>query len=138
MESQSIYATNAEFATDRFGTRLVVVLGHSMCGAVIVTLKELERARERRSPNLRSIVVRIRPSVGGPLETEHPLDRDALMRQAVRANIHAFVKYLRHGSQIVQQLIQRNGLLVVGAEHALQAGIVDFFDDLPVAVLSNP
>jgi carbonic anhydrase len=120
-----------EFAAERFGTRLVVVLGHSLCGAVQATLEELERPTEMRSPNLRSIVDRIRPAVETLLETNLRHDRTALVRHAVRANIRASVNQLRHGSQILEQLIQHDGLLVVGAEYSLETGIVDFFDGLP-------
>ena len=102
-----------------------------MCGAVTATLGELERPTGSRSPNLRSIVDRIRPSVEGLLATdlrEHP---DALLHQAIRANIRASANHLRHGSQILEQLIQTDGLLVVGAEYSLETGVVDFFDGLP-------
>jgi carbonic anhydrase len=120
-----------EFAAERFGTRLVVVLGHTMCGAVLATLEELERPTESRSPNLRSIVDRIRPAVETLLETEPRQSKDVLVKHAVRANIRASVNHLRHGSQILEQLVQRDGLLVVGAEYSLETGVVDFFDGLP-------
>lgn len=120
-----------EYAAAQFGTRLVVVLGHSMCGAVLATLEEIERPTESRSPNLRSIVDRIRPAVETLLETEIRQNRDVLVRHAVRANIRASANHLRHGSQILEQLIQKDGLLVVGAEYPLETGIVDFFDGLP-------
>lgn len=120
-----------EFAADRFGTRLVVVLGHSLCGAVQATLEELERPTEMRSPNLRSIVDRIRPAVETLLETDLRRDPSALIRYAVRANIRASANHLRHGSEILEQLIQHKGLLVVGAEYSLETGVVDFFDGLP-------
>lgn len=119
---------SVEFAAERFGTRLVVVLGHSMCGAVTATLEELERPRANRSPNLRSIVDRIRPAVETLLETDLRRDRDALLRQAVRANIRASVDHLRHGSRIIEELIQRDGPLVVGAEYSLETGAVEFFE----------
>jgi carbonic anhydrase len=120
-----------EFAAERFGTRLVVVLGHSRCGAVQATLEELERPTEMRSPNLRAIVDRIRPAVETLLETDLRRDPAALIRYAVRANIRASVSHLRHGSQILEQLILHDDLLVVGAEYSLETGIVDFFDGLP-------
>jgi len=120
-----------EFAAERFGTRLVIVLGHSMCGAVRATLEELERPQENRSPNLRSIVDRIRPAVETLLETELRQKPDTLLRYAVRANIRASANHLRHGSQILEHLLQQDGLLVVGAEYSLETGIVDFFDGLP-------
>ncbi len=122
---------SVEYAAERFDTRLVVVLGHSMCGAILATLEELERPTEGQSPNLRSIVARVRPSVEVLLATELRHNRDALVRHAVRANIRASANHLRHGSQILEQLIQRDGLLVVGAEYSLETGVVDFFDGLP-------
>ena len=120
-----------EFAADRFGTQLVVVLGHSQCGAVEATIEELERPRESRSPNMSLLVERIRPSVQTLFETELVNDHELLVRQAVRANIRASVNHLRHGSQILEQLIQERRLLVVGAEYSLETGVVDFFDEIP-------
>ena len=122
---------SVEFAADRFGTRLVVVLGHTLCGAIYATLEELERPTENRSPNLHSIVERIRPAFDELLDTDLSKDRDALLKKATRANIRASASHLRHGSQILEQLIQSNGLLVVGAEYCLESGLVDFFDGLP-------
>lgn len=122
---------SVEFAAALFGTRLVVVLGHSTCGAVIGTLNELERPTDMRSPNLRSIVDRIRPSVEALMEANPGLDRATLIDRAVRANIRASANQLRHGSQILEELIDQSGLLVVGAEYSLETGVVDFFDGLP-------
>ena len=117
-----------EFAAQRFGTRLVVVLGHSNCGAILATVEELERPASDRSPNLRSIVDRIQPSVETLFQTDLRNDHPELVRQAVRANIRASVNHLRHGSRILEDLIQREGLMVVGAEYDLETGAVDFFD----------
>jgi carbonic anhydrase len=117
---------SVEFAAERFGTRLVVVLGHSRCGAVTATVDELERPSESRSPNLRSIVDRIRPAVEPLLETELAGDRTALIRGAVRANVRASVSQVRHGSRILEDLIEKDGLSVVGAEYALETGVVEF------------
>lgn len=119
---------SVEFAADRFGSRLVVVLGHSRCGAILATLEELRRSTETQSRNLRSIVDRVRPSVEGLLATDLRHDDDALVRQAVRANVRASANHLRHGSDIVERLIHNDGLVVVGAEYSLESGIVDFFD----------
>lgn len=120
---------SVEFAAEQFGTRLVVVLGHSACGAVTATLNELERPSELRSPNLRSIVDRIRPSVQALLDgASEALDRSELLDRAVRANIRASADHLRHGSAVLEQLIETDGLLIVGAEYSLETGEVDFFD----------
>jgi carbonic anhydrase len=120
-----------EFAADVFGTRLVVVLGHSQCGAVAATLRELDQESAARSPNLRSIVDRIRPSVESLLEAGLTSEDASLMSRAVRANIRASANQLRHGSDILERLIRDEGLLVVGAEYSLESGCVEFFDGLP-------
>ena len=122
---------SVEFAAARFGTRLVVVLGHSQCGAIAATLEELRRPTENQSRNLRSIVDRVRPSVEGLLETDLKHDLEALAKRAVRLNIRASTDHLRHGSQVLEQLIQDDGLMVVGAEYCLETGVVDFFDGVP-------
>ena len=124
---------SVEFAAELFGTRLVVVLGHSRCGVIHATLQQLQRPTENQSRNMRSIVALVRPSVEALLATELRNDPDALERQAVRANIRASANHLRHGSQMIEQLIQSNGLVVVGAEYSLETGVVDFFDGMPEA-----
>ena len=119
---------SVEFAAERFHTRLVVVLGHTHCGAVEATLEELQRPTEKQSKNLSSIVDRIRPAVEGLLQT--PLRHDAvqLARQAVRANVRIAADHLRHGSAILERRIRDEGLLIVGAEYSLESGVVEFLD----------
>jgi len=118
---------SVEFAAELFGTRLVVVLGHSECGAIAATLDELQGTSPRKA-NLASIIDRVRPSVSALMITELRHDPAALRRAAVRANIVASASHLRHGSSVIENLIQQDGLLVVGAEYSLETGIVDFFD----------
>jgi carbonic anhydrase len=122
---------SVEFAATRFGTKLVVVLGHSRCGAVLATLDELTKPVENLSRNLASIVDRVRPSVQPLLAMDRTRDRDALVREAVRANVRASADHLRHGSEILERLIEEDGLRVVGAEYSLETGVVDFFDGVP-------
>ena len=122
---------SVEFAASAFGTRLVVVLGHSNCGAVHATLEQLSRPVRDQSRNLRSIVDRIRPAVEGLLERVPPYDARTLEQHAVRANIRMSSAHLRHGSELLEQLIEEDGLVVVGAEYSLETGVVDFFDGVP-------
>lgn len=119
---------SVEFAAARFSTRLVVVLGHSQCGAVLTTLEQIQQSTEKQSRNLRSIVNRVRPSVEALLATDLAEDPQALIHHAVRANIRASANQLRHGSEVLEQLIETEGLMVVGAEYSLETGEVDFFD----------
>lgn len=122
---------SVEFAAAAFGTRLVVVLGHSNCGAIHATLEQLARPSRDQSPNLRSIVNRIRPAVESLIERNTGADRDALVQLAVRANIRVSADHLRHGSEVLEQAIAKDGLLVVGAEYSLESGVVEFFDGVP-------
>lgn len=119
---------SVEFAAERFGTRLVVVLGHSRCGAILATLEELQRPAPSRSLNLASIVDRIRPSVESLLQTGLKHDLGALVHQAVRSNVSNAVDHLRHGSAILERLERDEGLRVVGAEYSVESGTVEFFD----------
>jgi carbonic anhydrase len=121
---------SVEFAAEAFHTRLVVVLGHSNCGAVHATLQQLARPWQEQSRNLRSIVDRIRPAVVGLLEGPRH-DAQELEHLAVRANIRMATDHLRHGSSVLEQLIREDGLVVVGAEYSLETGVVDFFDGVP-------
>ena len=119
---------SVEFAASRFQTRLVVVLGHSQCGAIQATIEELLQPAESQSRNLRSIVDRVRPSVEELLKTELRNDLKALSQRAIRANVGFSANHLRYGSALLEDLIQNQGLHVVGAEYSLETGIVDFFD----------
>ena len=117
-----------EFSAARHGTRLVVVLGHSQCGAILATIEELSRKTEDQSRSLRSIVDRVRPSVEALMETEIGNNPEELVRRSVRNNIRMSVNQLRRGSQVLEHLIEHEGLRVVGAEYSLETGLVEFFD----------
>jgi carbonic anhydrase len=124
---------SVEFAAERIGTPLVVVLGHSRCGAISATLEEIMRPTENQSQHLRSIFERVRPSVEPLLATELRHDPEALVRHAVRANVRVSANDLRHRSKILEQLIQDDEFLIVGAEYSLETGVVDFFNGMPEA-----
>ncbi len=122
---------SVEYAAECFGTPLVVVLGHTQCGAVQVTLDELRQPTGNQSLNLRAIVDRIRPSVEGLLEAGDEEDPVVLAEQAIRSNVRVSANNLSHGSRIIEQLVDDQKLLIVGAEYSLETGIVDFFYNVP-------
>lgn len=122
---------SVEFAASQFNTRLVVVLGHSQCGAICATVEELKRPNSEQSQNIKAIVDRIRPSVEPFKVTELWDDDDALVEQAVRTNVRASVNQLKHGSSLLENLCDHEGLLIVGAEYSLETGEVEFFDGVP-------
>ena len=119
---------SVEFAATQFKTRLVVVLGHTCCGAVKATIDELREHAHNPSPNVRAIVERISPAVAQLMETPLRDQPEELMKHAVRANVRVAASHLRHGSAILEDLIDHHGLVVVGAEYCLETGAVDFFD----------
>jgi carbonic anhydrase len=121
---------SVEFAAEAFGTRLVVVLGHTHCGAIHATLQQLARPWREQSRNLSSIVDRIRPAVEDLLDDKEAAVAE-LEHRAVRANIRMSADHLRHGSEVLEQLIRKDGLLVVGAEYSVESGVVEFFDGVP-------
>jgi carbonic anhydrase len=98
---------------------------------VVATLEELLQRSRHPSRNLRSIVDRVRPSVEPLLESGDAADLDGLVQRAVRANVRASANQLRHGSDVLEQLIQQNQLLIVGADYSLDTGVVDFFEGVP-------
>lgn len=123
---------SVEFAAERFGTQLVVVMGHSHCGAIAATVEQIEATKEAgndpASRNLLSITDRIAPVVTPLMHTDLAKDRAALLRAATRANVAASADHLRHGSRILEDLRLKRGLVVVGCEYDLATGVVDFFD----------
>ena len=114
-----------EYAAARLGVRLVVVLGHSNCGAVEAALQALTEKQDIASPHLRSIVDTIRPALE-PLIGE---PENVTLRKAVRANILQSVEQLKHGSQLLEQLISSGDLTIVGAKYSIESGEVKFLDD---------
>lgn len=122
---------SVEFASERFGTRLVVVMGHSSCGAIEAALEAIANRHGPKSRNLMSIVDRVRPSIESLVSTELANDPVRLRREAMRANVRASVNHLRHGSEILEKMAHTDGLVVVGTELDLTTGEVNFFDGLP-------
>jgi carbonic anhydrase len=118
-----------EYAAMQFETQLVLVLGHSNCGAVIATLQELAKEENHRSPNLRTIVDLIRPAVEPILTEENDEDSAVVIGKAVRANIGKSVDRLENGSLIIENLIEQGDLQVVGAEYSIETGEIEFFED---------
>jgi len=122
---------SVEFASAQFGTNLVVVLGHSRCGAIAATYDYLRKPKTGMSQNINSIVERIRPAMEPLMQTNLKDDADAMVKEGVRANVRASANHLRHASPVLERLRDEIGLVIVGAEYSLETGIVDFFDGVP-------
>lgn len=121
---------SVEFAAEHFGTRLVVVLGHTQCGAVAATIEQLTKPIENQSRNLQSIVDRMRPSIEGLLHSDLRKDPAALALHGMRANVGVSVSHLRYSSPVLEKLIRNDGLRIVGAQYSVETGEVTFLDGL--------
>lgn len=122
-----------EFAVSAFGTRLVVVMGHTRCGAVGATVDAIETGAGPRSWNIRSITDRISPHIQELVRASAPPEgREAMLRAAVRANVRAASDHVRHGSRMIEELVVKGRVVVVGAEYELETGAVHFLDEVPV------
>jgi carbonic anhydrase len=124
---------SAEFAAQRFGIPLVVLMGHTGCGAIEATLEYIARPQDESLHPLRSIVDRVRPAIEPLTQTELARDPAALRHACVRANVRAGANHLRHGSPAIENLVMQGRVTVVGAEYDLESGIVDFFDGAPTS-----
>jgi len=119
---------SVEFAAAKFGTKLVVVMGHQSCGAITAAVEELLDGAKPESKNLSSIVDRVKPAVQAVIAGGRDMERKSLIREAVRANVRASVDHLRHGSALLEKLIRTDGLMIVGAKYSLDTGVVAFLD----------
>jgi carbonic anhydrase len=122
-----------EFAAATLGTQLVVVLGHTQCGAIKTAIEELQKPTEDLSRSLQSIVDRIRPAIEGCVG-DSDLKGEAMNIKALRANVRASVRKLRENSPIISELVDRGSLHIVGAEYAILSGLVEFMDGVPLAI----
>ena len=118
---------SVEFAASNFGTRLVVVMGHTQCGAVAATVHALEHGGVARSGNLRSIVDRIAPHVQHLFDA--PFGLPANLTDAVRANALASARELRRASPQLQDLVDRGRVAIVPSVFDLETGLVTFLDE---------
>ena len=118
-----------EYACQQFDTELVVVMGHSNCGAIQVTVDALLSEDRPVSPNLKSIVERIAPAAAPVVSNHGDASHDELISLAVSANIKHSVRRLSEKSKILRNLVKAGRLKIVGAEYSLDTGEVVFFDD---------
>ena len=116
-----------EFAARTFGIRLIVVLGHSRCGAVEAVVDEMRKPSALQSDNLDFVIDRIRPSVEQAMADGYGHDPGMLVAAVGRQNVRRSKEVLRGSSKIIEQLIDQEGLMITGAEYSLQTGVVDFF-----------
>jgi carbonic anhydrase len=121
-----------EFAASQFGTRLVVVLGHTRCGAIAATVKAIQSGDGPESKNIRAITDRISPHIEGFVRASNPAQDAVLLRESMRINVRTSANHLRHGSRLLEELVLTNRIAIVGAEYELETGQVHFFDGVPL------
>jgi carbonic anhydrase len=120
-----------EFAASQFGTRLVVVLGHTRCGAITATVNALRTGNGPESRNIRSITDRIAPHIEPMMRSNGASEESELLRELMRLNVRASADHLRHGSRLLEELVLAGRVAIMSAEYELETGRVHFFDGLP-------
>lgn len=117
---------SVEYAVTTFGTSLVVVMGHTCCGAIRATLDVLRNGNKPISDNVRDLVERVTPAAAEFATSNLP--EAEIVKRTTRANIRVSASHLRYGSKLLERLVHEGKIAIVGAEASLETGFVDFFD----------
>ena len=117
---------SVEFALAKFGTKLIVVLGHAQCGAVIATLEDLENQTGAGTVHLEGVVSQIQPAVQAVLDRQQGADREEIIAGAVRENVRHAMADMQRDSTVIADAVSDDAM-IVGAEYSLHTGIVEFF-----------
>ena len=114
---------SVEYAVAHLHTRLIVILGHEGCGAVTATVEEmLHKAKEPE--HIESLIKSIKPGLN---KLDLKLDRDALLRAAVEANVRWSMRQLYALPEAKRALLEKK-VTLVGAVYELSTGRVRFLD----------
>ena len=127
---------SVEFAAATTKAQLVIVMGHSECGAVKATLDAMKGKKSVTAENIQAIVGRIRPHIEKVASRSRLTSKNAIWRDAVRANVLASTDHLRHGSRFLEELVREKKLVIIGAEYCIETGLIDFFDN-PLNLRNN-
>ena len=114
----------AEFAVNKFGVGLIVVLGHTHCGAVDATIQALSIDDNSDS----HIVDHVRPAIADLMS--QGLSESELISEAVHLNTEQSTQTLIEQSELLSRLCQEGKLIIISAEYDLETGRVEFFGDI--------
>lgn len=115
-----------EFAAANFGSPTVIVLGHTLCGAVSATIDHaLHPENPLPSPHLEELVGRIRPAIEVTHRSQSDSDQDFLVAATVE-NVKRSRRLILEQSQITRNLVSDGKLSVEGAILDIATGVVTF------------
>lgn len=120
---------SVEFAVAAYDTPLVVVMGHSRCGAIRAAFDAFHGGGPPPPAHVAVVLDRVRPAVDAA--ACEGASRAAVLAEATRINVRNALEALRRGGDFLEERIASGRLAVVGAEYALETGRVDFFDGAP-------
>jgi carbonic anhydrase len=115
---------SAEFATKLAGAKLIVVLGHSECGAVKGAIDGVELGK------LTHLLQRIKPAIAasGNVPGEHNSKNKDYVQHVATANARLAADGLQRDSQVLRDLVAQGGLKIVAAMHDVATGRVAFIE----------
>ncbi len=116
-----------EFACHMAGSKLIVVLGHTSCGAIKGACDHVELG------NLTELLSKIQPAVYEETQTPNPAMRNAkntaFVENVANLNVRRSVRSIVNRSPILERMIAAGKVSIIGAKHDLASGEVTFFDD---------
>lgn len=113
-----------EFATKVVGTKIVVVLGHTKCGAIVGACNHVEMG------NLTTLLNKVQPAIYNEKETKENRDgsNPAFVKNVTELNVHLTIDRIRRESPIIAELEQQGHIKIVGGLYEVETGKVIFYE----------
>ncbi len=115
-----------EFACKLAGTKLIVVLGHTACGAVKGACDDAKLGK------LTGMLEKIKPAVNSVSEPEDPSLRNSsnfeFVNNVAEKNVHLTIDKIKADSEVLDEMQQNNEIKIVGGMYDIQSGAVTFYE----------
>jgi carbonic anhydrase len=112
-----------ELACKVSGSKLIVVLGHTRCGAIVNAYRNFQLG------HITSLLEKIRPVIR-PEDYAGQEDETIPTGQIAIRNVHQSIEKILEGSAIISEMYHKGEIGIVGALYDVQTGIVTFYDEL--------
>lgn len=114
-----------EFACNVAGSKIVVVLGHTQCGAIKGACDNVKMG------NLSSLLQKLKPAVEAEVSTtdDRNSNNSAFVENVAKLNVHLALKQIPEHSTILAELIQKGQVALIGAMYNIETGLVEFYED---------
>jgi carbonic anhydrase len=115
-----------EFACKLAGTKLIVILGHTSCGAVKGACDDAKLGK------LTGMLEKIKPAVNSVYEPEDPSLRNSsnieFVNNVAEKNVHLTIDKIKADSEVLAAMVKNNEIKIVGGMYDIQSGAVTFYE----------